>query len=323
MKALYLDAINGVEVTLDGPSLRVRRPARADRRCPLVRISRIITIGVVNWRADALAACLRHGKPVAVLDRAGRFVRILFRPRERQMGLARHMGELLEVPRFQKRYRCWFEDREKKEIATAIRGLRLSHSKRTPEKVWQAVNDQQARRWGGRPARSYRYLQGLAAAQLSSAFASFGMPRDPGFWGCQEFRFFKDVLQLERWRLALLLEGEFATLLRLPRRLELVARFEADSPQREARFARWRQNALVAMMGILGRGKQSREVRPVQTSLEELGSDLVARSRRVPNLAGNRNRIPFGARGSLRTSIRILRVFLDYDRRRHGPLRKT
>jgi hypothetical protein len=69
MKALYLEGSSGLEVGLDGPALRARRPRRADAHYPLARVARVISVGAVQWHPDALLACLREHKPVAMLDR--------------------------------------------------------------------------------------------------------------------------------------------------------------------------------------------------------------------------------------------------------------
>ena len=77
---LYVDGRRGVDIRLDGPALRVLRPARADGQFPLQRISRIVVLGCVRWQPEAVNACLREHKPVVELDAYGRFVRILFSP---------------------------------------------------------------------------------------------------------------------------------------------------------------------------------------------------------------------------------------------------
>jgi hypothetical protein len=70
---LYLDAVGEpLGVTLDGPCLRIRRAARADQPVPLARLGRVVARGPVTWSGEALAACLRAGVPVLVLDGIGR-----------------------------------------------------------------------------------------------------------------------------------------------------------------------------------------------------------------------------------------------------------
>ena len=139
MKALYLDGCRGLDVRLDGPALRVRRPGRADAHYPLPRIARVIAMGRVYWQPDALAACLTEHKPVTVLDSQGRFVRVLFRPPGSQYGLARHLGELLAVPRFRVRYERWLCAAEQAEMTAAVGRLDIRCQDLQPDHTWQIV----------------------------------------------------------------------------------------------------------------------------------------------------------------------------------------
>lgn len=139
MKALYLDGSRGIEVRLNGPALRVRRPAKADGQYPLQRVARVVTLGRVHWHKDALDACISWRKPVAVLDAKGRFVRIWFRPSVPVYGLIRHLGSLLGVPRFLARYERWFSGAERSEMIRAIDALHIECGRRHPDMTWQAV----------------------------------------------------------------------------------------------------------------------------------------------------------------------------------------
>jgi len=146
VKALYLDGRCRLDVRLDGPALRVRRPGRADGRYPLQRVGRVIAIGAVHWHPDALAACLREHKPIAVLDHQGRFVRLLFQPPTSAYGLARHLGELLEVARFRVRYERWYAETERAEMALAAGFLGTGRADWPPDTLWQAIRIEQHRR---------------------------------------------------------------------------------------------------------------------------------------------------------------------------------
>ena len=185
MKALYLDGCRGLDVRLDGPALRVRRPGRADGHYPLPRVARVIAVGRVHWQPDALAACMSEHKPVAVLDSQGRFVRVLFRAAGPQYGLARHLGELLGVPRFRTRYEQWLRGAERAEMLAAVGRLRVRCRDLQADHTWQMLCFEQHRRWRIRVGVCYRYLLGLAAAQIASAFLLIGLPRDSQNWDRQ------------------------------------------------------------------------------------------------------------------------------------------
>ncbi|PYV45101.1 MAG: hypothetical protein DMG06_03775 [Acidobacteria bacterium] len=323
MKALYLDGSNGLDVGVDGPALRVRRPGRADSQYPLPRVSRVIAVGAVHWQPDALTACRRDHKPVAVLDSRGRFVRVLSSAPP-QYGLARHLGELLAVPRFRVRYKRWYRAAERDEMLAALGRLGTRCQALPPENVWQKICLEQYRRWGVRPGNCYRYLLGLAAAQIASAFALMGMPRDSQAWGRQEYRLFCHILRLERWRQAVLLEQMLARRAGQPDRRELTAAFESLSGDRERQIAAWRERALQEMMG-LGPGQEGL-ISYQQPDWKQGSLDMSAVVVRICHGAhnrGNLGRIPIGARGSLRTSVRIVRAYLQYDRRMHESFGTT
>jgi hypothetical protein len=316
VKALYLDGASRLEVALDGPALRVRRLGRADNHYPLPRVARVIAVGAVYWQAEALTACLLEHKPVAVLDSQGRFVRVLFRPPGSQYGLARHLGELLAVPRFRARYARWRHAAERAEMLAAIQHLEVSRRDWQPENLWQLICFEQYRRWGIQPGGCYRYLLGMAAAQIASALALSGMPRDPHAWERREYRLFCDLVRLERWRQAVLLEQILAGRAGQPGRRELTAAFEGTSGQRDARITAWRQRALLTLMGV--RASQQDLTRCEQTDWKQQPLEMSAALVRMcceARPSGNRGRIPLGARGSLRTSARIVGAYLEYDRR--------
>jgi hypothetical protein len=317
VKALYLDGRGGLDVVLDGPALRVHRPGRADGLYPLPRVARVVAVGAVRWHPDALRACLSVHKPVAVLDSGGRFVRVLFRQPSQQYGLARHLGELLAVPRFRERYARWRREAERAEMVAAVRDFDIHCRESQPDIVWQMVCREQHRRWGVRPGGCYRYLLGLAAAQIASAFALIGMPRYPQAWTRQEYLLFGHFLGLERWRQVVVLERVLARRAGEPGRRELTAAFEAVSGERDQRIAAWRQRALLEMMGVRAGGDEAATFEHPQAEQPpaETASALVRLCQATSGSACNLSRIAFGARGSLRTSVRIVRAYLEYDRR--------
>ncbi len=316
MKALYLDGRDGLDVRLDGPALQARRPGRADGRFPLPRVARIIALGAVRWHPDALNACLRENKPLAVLDNQGRFVRVLFRPPANQYGLARHVGELLEVQRFRARYEEWLGMAEQAEMADAVRQLAIDRRSRPPDRTWQIVCFEQYRRWHIPMGSCYRYLLGLAAAQIASAYLQIGLPHNPQSWERQEYRLLFDMVRLERWRLTVLLEKLMEGKAGKPGRRELTAAFEGVSEKRDRRIAGWRRRALVAMMGI--RADEDRMVRFEASCDQQRSFEFFAGISRQRCAAGSRTgkfgRSAFGPRETL-YRVQVLRDYFERDRR--------
>lgn len=70
-KPLYLQGGVGLNVTLDGPALRIRRPAKAAVLYPLARLARVVSSGAVQWSCEALLGCAEAGAPVVFLHRDG------------------------------------------------------------------------------------------------------------------------------------------------------------------------------------------------------------------------------------------------------------
>jgi hypothetical protein len=130
-----------------------------------------------------------------------------------------------------------------------------------------------------------------------------------GTWSADEYRIFSDVVRLEFWRQPELLE----TLLRNegaePDRRILTSAFETGAPARSERVAAYRRNALTAMMN-LGRGE-------ILTPLTGIAEETFAQ----PPGGNNSSRVPFGSPCSLRTSVLIMRDYLEYDRRNHAIYR--
>lgn len=319
MKALYLDGRGELEVRLDGPALRVRRPGRADGQFPLPRVSRVIAVGRVHWKPEALKACLLQEKPVAILDNQGRFVRVLFKSTVPQFGLARHLGGLLKVARFRERYQRWFLAAERREMQRVGERFAVDGRILRPGHAWQLVCLTQHHRSQIRVGRCYRYLIGLLTAQIASALVLTGMPRRPPVWEEQEYRLFCDMIRLERWRLVVLLEELLQTGTGFPERWRLAAAFEEASEEREQRISSCRRRALLEMMGLRASSRKQAifercdpQERPLRAARE-----LAQLCQSIYRRAGRRSRVPFRPRRTLSDNLGVLRDYLDFDRRKH------
>lgn len=323
MKALYLDGRKGAEVRLDGPALRVESPGRADARYPLGRISRLVTVGRIRWALPALIACLRAGVPIAVLDNAGRFVRIRFHLSEPERGIARHLGELLQISRYRRRYRDWFRDAELAEIKNAVAPYALNPGL-DRGRLWDEIRQVQLRGRVMRLGVHYRYLRGLATAHAASMLSRIGLPNDPEVWNEHEYRLLADIVRLEEWRHAALVGNELERLDGVNDRRALTAAFEAIAGERERRITAWRQSLLFQLMGVRVGGKAlsgclrpDLKDQPIADMSAELAGVCHAAYGRI---AGNAARVPLARPDSLRTGIKMLKAYLEYDRRADEPL---
>ena len=100
MKTLYLDGRESLAVRLDGPTLRVSAPERADRLFPLRRVGRVVVRGQVEWSSEALLACADRDVFVTFLTGEGAFRARLSGRRPKGRPLL-DLGEALEA---------WLED---------------------------------------------------------------------------------------------------------------------------------------------------------------------------------------------------------------------
>ena len=73
LEALHLLAADApVTVLAEGPALKLRQHGVADRFAPLPRLARVVCHGAnVQWRTEALLACLSAGVPVLFLHHSG------------------------------------------------------------------------------------------------------------------------------------------------------------------------------------------------------------------------------------------------------------
>jgi hypothetical protein len=107
LESLHLDAADRpVAVLLEGPALKLRRPAMADVFAPLGRLSRVVVHGCrVQWRTEALLACAEAGVPVLWMSGRGRLVGVLFptAPPAQRRDLAAVLEAAATVPGFRGR----------------------------------------------------------------------------------------------------------------------------------------------------------------------------------------------------------------------------
>ena len=309
---------------LDGPALRVKVSGRADGRYPLSRIARIVSCGSVYWRPYALLACLHFGIAIAQLDNTGRFVRLRFPRPGRAYGLARHLGDLLRVSRYRRRYEEWRWAETQLQMGTLAVQYGLPHHKTNPHRFWQRIVALQSARSGLRLGPSYRYLCGLTMAHVATLLSHVGLPVEQDLWSVEEWGFFNDMVQLERWHhpqlvARLINQGAHAL-----NRRGLTHVFEDQAEAREGRIAGWRQCLLLEMMGIRIHGEQmtlDRWLIP-KSAPSSPETAALAKRREMPddcmfhNIV-NPRRTP---KRSLRNRIKIAEAWVDYNRGMHERL---
>lgn len=160
-KPLYLGGTPPPRVELDGPALRVTRPAHAAQWYPLVRLSRVFSARSVRWDSRALLACAALGIPVLFVDRASRILGLLVGSAARDDGRFWRICALATRPDGARRYSEWRQAMECHalrvvawqtqlplaglETAQVRERLAEEKSRHAPPLLWQAIE----RRLGG------------------------------------------------------------------------------------------------------------------------------------------------------------------------------
>ncbi|OGT88824.1 MAG: hypothetical protein A2514_08240 [Gammaproteobacteria bacterium RIFOXYD12_FULL_61_37] len=104
---LYLQGKRPTQVGADGPALRVIVANGAPLRYPLARLARVISTQRVNWRGEAIAACLCEGLPIVFLDNAGEPAGYLMPLQGKPSRLDGLLEELLALPEGDVCYNNW------------------------------------------------------------------------------------------------------------------------------------------------------------------------------------------------------------------------
>lgn len=179
LEALHLDgAERPVAVLLDGPALRLRRPAMADVFAPLARLSRVVVHGArVQWRTEALAGCAEAGVPVALMAPRGALLAVLLpvSPPAQRRDLAAALDAAASHPGF----RGWLEDFCRAETRRAVL-LALRAEGGAPDRQDLRL-PALLRRWLGvgqndtAAQEAWALLRGLGAAAVAEGLARQGV----------------------------------------------------------------------------------------------------------------------------------------------------
>lgn len=177
-KPLYLRGDPGLRVDMDGPALRLRRPAKAVVWYPLARLARVVSSGMVAWDGEVLLACAEAGVPVVFLRRDGSVRAYLagsgMRSRDPHALLYSRLRARLSRPGGMTRYGDW----RMAMTHAAIRALGAqwgeSLEDEPPHRLWHALAVTRRRYAGAGPCtliegRLYGLLAGLSAELLMEA----------------------------------------------------------------------------------------------------------------------------------------------------------
>lgn len=140
MIPLYLDAVaTPLQVGLDGPALRIRQPAAADRLVPLRRLGRIVARGPVAWSGEALTACLAAGVALSLLDGDGRSVGVCLPTVRRAGDLPELIDEALALGAFEAVRNGWLGAAGRAAVLRLLQRLPLRVDDLRPRTVRRAL----------------------------------------------------------------------------------------------------------------------------------------------------------------------------------------
>lgn len=125
MKPLYLQARPGMQIDYEEPALRVSLPKQTRQLFSLLRVSRIVVSGAVQWSMEALLACADAGIAIVFLNDDGQVrARWLGCDCQRQV-LLQGVLELLQRGDSMERYQDWLRGMQRMAVRSSARRLRL------------------------------------------------------------------------------------------------------------------------------------------------------------------------------------------------------
>ena len=107
LRPLYLAAGRQWRVTHEERALRVDGEGRAPAWYPFRRLGRVVSAMDVDWRSEALVACLRAGVPVCFVDGHGKPQGYCYGSARRETTLDGLLAFALESAEWELRYSTW------------------------------------------------------------------------------------------------------------------------------------------------------------------------------------------------------------------------
>jgi len=203
-KTLYLDGRQPLRVLRDGPALRVRAPASADRLFPLHRLRQVVVSGRVEWCTDALLVCADANIPISFLAGEGRLrARLLAADTGSSIiNLGDALEMMLDRPDGHQAYLDWVSG-----CAHQAR-LQLVHSADrgvwpTQPAVMRKMLFERARHYVRAPdlRRFDRQLNALLNAHLSQLLYSSGIACDSALLAVRDINLIRDFGNILIWHL--------------------------------------------------------------------------------------------------------------------------
>lgn len=180
LQVLHLDgAERPVAVLAEGPALRLRRHGVADVYAPLPRLARVVVHGArVQWRTEALLACLESGVPVLFLRPGGALAGALVptRPPAMRADLAALLDAAATAPGLRRALEDFCRAEERRAILAAVGGGKpLGRQLGTDDLRPATLRRRCVEAWGPAASALSELIAGLAASMIAEALARRGV----------------------------------------------------------------------------------------------------------------------------------------------------
>jgi len=225
-RSLYIEG--PATVTWRRGSLEVRCRDGRPRYYPLDRLARIVAYGDVRWQDDALTACAAGCVPVLATGADGIVRWTLVPGTSAGAGLGSTLVAARESPRWEARYRDWFDSQN-----TRLRRhtcVALGWTDEGDRRVWTRLDQQLDRAWGEQTVtRILKTLEPIVRAEVAEALAERDVPADlSGGW--IGVSLVEDLATLLEWPLKGRLAAAARRHPRAPRTLEeIVSLYEEEA----------------------------------------------------------------------------------------------
>ncbi len=179
-RSLYVEGPG--EIAWRRGALEVRNRHGRARYFPLDRIARIVALGEVRWREGVLTSCAAAGVPVLALTEDGRASWTLVPGTGVSVDLAQALIAARESPRWEERYRAWFDSQDRRLRRHTCQALGWEDS--GARAVWTRLERTLANAWGAeRVEHLLTRLDSLARLEAADALAEREVPADlAGGW---------------------------------------------------------------------------------------------------------------------------------------------
>ncbi|MGR9046894.1 MAG: CRISPR-associated endonuclease Cas1 [Gammaproteobacteria bacterium] len=196
MRPLYLKGIEGTQVDYEVPALTVSVPNKTRQLFPLIRVSRVVVTGPVDWSMPALLACADAGVAVVFLEGTGEVRGQWLGTRRHRRNLIQLFADVLQRADAGDRYQDWLAGMQRMAVRSAARRLAFAD--------WKDADADRLKAWfDASQNRSWdcinRWLQGFLLSSVLQELGSLGLDARSECWRDQRFSLPEEFCSLLFW----------------------------------------------------------------------------------------------------------------------------